>query len=329
MVRVPAEHACVLDEALLLEPLADRLAACRPSLTVNDTGSPGSPAGLIWWMYHQPTSPATRITTVDEREQRVGDPLDRAGLPPQPLDRARPPPRRPTGRCSSRASSSASRESRSSMPRAAARSRSRRARPARAPGPRRSSRRPRGPRASSHACRMTAAATLSTTGGGAGPRTPPSARARLAVTVVNRSSWVSTGTPTTLARAVGLGPGSLARPGPSPPDRLRGIPTTTHSASSSRDELGDALVVVAPRTAALAARSAARRSCPERSLTATPMRFEPRSRPRARTASAAGARGRVGRDAQRLVDAQPGRARRPSPRRPCRRRHRRRPWRRP
>ena len=42
---------------------------------------------------------------------------------------------------------------------------------------------------------------------------------------------------------------------------------------------------------------------PERSLTATPMRFEPRSRPRARTVRRGHAAGGVGGDAQRLVDA--------------------------
>ena len=48
---------------------------------------------------------------------------------------------------------------------------------------------------------MTAAATLSTTSRLAASRTPPCRRARSAVTVVNRSSQVSTGTSTTLASA--------------------------------------------------------------------------------------------------------------------------------
>ena len=55
---------------------------------MNGDRSPGSPAGLIWWMYHHPTAPATRTTTITSTSERVGDPLDRAGLPPQPLDGA-------------------------------------------------------------------------------------------------------------------------------------------------------------------------------------------------------------------------------------------------
>ena len=54
-------------------------------------------------------------------------------------------------------------------------------------------------RASSHDCNITAAATLSTTRRRASPRIPASIMLRSAVTVVSRSSCVSTGTSTTVA----------------------------------------------------------------------------------------------------------------------------------
>ena len=90
---------------------------------------------------------------------------------------------------------------------------------------------------------MTAAATLSITLRRSLPRTDASRRARSAVTVVSRSSWVITGTPTTLLSCFA----SVAAPcaaGPAAPDRCSGMPTTTSSASSSATSVGDAPVVV-------------------------------------------------------------------------------------
>ena len=128
---------------------------------------------------------------------------------------------------------------------------------------------------------MTAAATLSTTLRRWRASRPASRIPRSAVTVVNRSSYISTGTPTTLASWRASVSADRAA-GPLVPSSDNGSPTTTTSASSSRTSL------------AIAAWSwrrdderctvvSAEATVPEKSLTAMPMRLEPRSMPSART----------------------------------------------
>ncbi len=160
---------------------------------------------------------------------------------------------------------------------------------------------------------------------------------RSAVTVVSRSSYISTGTPTT--RSERLAPRSR-RGQPWRPARHRAV---ERQRQADDDHLGLLVARRARRSRRGRARDDRRRwtmvsgeaIVPVRSLTATPMRFEPEVDARARTpggsplaASDAAARAPSG-DAQRLVDGRTGPCRRPWRCRPCRRRRRRRPWPRP
>src|SRR5262245_57654435 len=155
---------------------------------------------------------------------------------------------------------------------------------------------------------MTAAATLSTTRRRSSARKPAAMRVRSAVTVVRRSSKDSTGTVSTAASA-SVSARAARAAGPSDPSRESGRPTTTRSASSSatRAAMRAWSVATLPDRVRTVSGDAI---VPLRSLTATPMRFEPRSSPSTRTAwsvavgavAPAGAR-RVAGDAKRLVDA--------------------------
>ena len=106
-----------------------------------------------------------------------------------------------------------------------------------------------------------------------------------AVTVVRRSSWVTTGTGSTAARASTSASTAFAA-GPMLPSRQRGRPTTTVTASSSATMVGDPLVVDGADRRPLE-REPGEASIPPVSLAATPMRaaseVEPERPPGGRT----------------------------------------------
>ena len=118
--------------------------------------------------------------------------------------------------------------------------------------------------------------------------------------MVNRSSWSLDGHAHHGSEGRDLGHGSLRR---------RSVAARQAARQADDDELGllvahelgDPLVVVAGASGRASSTVSGEAIVPDRSLTATPMRFDPRSSPSARThrrAAAAGLRG----DAQRLVE---------------------------
>ena len=181
-----------------------------PSTTMNSTGSPSSPSGLVRSRYHHPTHPATTISTVTSDERAPHGPLDDprlTGAAPRPPAPRRP---RPTRRAPTRPLAGRSRARRGSRVTAGAL------------------------RASSHDCSMIAAATLSTRCRRSIAFSPASSMLRSADTVVRRSSCISTGTPDHGSQALAPRPTARFADGPWLPSMLSGRPTTITSASSSR-----------------------------------------------------------------------------------------------
>ena len=175
---------------------------------------------------------------------------------------------------------------------------------------------------------MTAAATLSTTWRRAGPRTPAVGQAALGR---HRREPLVVGLdrhPDDGSQPLPPPDGQPGRPGPSPPERLSGSPTTTHSASSAA-RARRAGVVVRRDPAPLDHGQRRRdRAGPVADRDADPLRAEVEpERPHRSGTRRAAASSTSSRDAQRLVDAARGSCRPRSPRHPCLRRPRRRPGR--